>query len=122
MSGILELCHVLVRDQSDVGVGMSGGGPGGGRAYRQGDGVTEMEQGWVARIIHLMKADSLDTQNELLQTARRYFVEGGERMRYTYPPLIIAFIHLARRYKPKLTEVSRTSMMPGLVHYVSSLF
>jgi len=40
----------------------------------------------------------LDVQFELLQTARRYFEDGGDRMRYTYPPLITSAIKLARRY------------------------
>lgn len=57
------------------------------------------EQGWVARAIHLFRSDDLETQFSLLQTARRHFVEGGERIRFTLPPLIVSAIKLARRYK-----------------------
>ncbi|KDQ17518.1 hypothetical protein BOTBODRAFT_29698 [Botryobasidium botryosum FD-172 SS1] len=104
VAGILDLCHVLVRDQQDVGVGMSGIGPksrvGSGISGQQAelDALAE-EQGWVSRIVHLFRAETLDMQNELLQTARKYFSEGGERIRFTYPPLITAAIKLARRYK-----------------------
>lgn len=62
VSGIFDLCHVLIRDQPDVSIGVSGAG---GRAFKQGDGITELEQGWVARMIHLLRADSLDIQNEV---------------------------------------------------------
>ncbi|KAF9507321.1 hypothetical protein BS47DRAFT_1377951 [Hydnum rufescens UP504] len=99
VAGILELCHVLVRDQTDAGLGPSSMGPLGGRSMKMNLEDLAEEQGWVARMIHLLRAEDLDVQNELLQTARRYFVEGAERMRYTYPPLITASINLARRYK-----------------------
>lgn len=57
------------------------------------------EQGWVARAIHLFRSEDLETQFSLLQTARRHFVDGGERIRFTLPPLIVSAIKLARRYK-----------------------
>ncbi|TFK57726.1 vacuolar protein sorting-associated protein 35 [Heliocybe sulcata] len=101
VDGVLELCHVLIRDQSDMG-------PGGPNAQKEGRRMgsyylerEEMaeEQGWVARMVHLFRAESLDAQFELLQTARRHFELGAERMRYTYPALITATIKLCRRYK-----------------------
>lgn len=78
MSGILEMAHVLVRDQKDVDAGAGGPGRpppaqgynsmGGGRPM--GPGGIDMEelaeeQGWVARMVHLFKADTLDTQFEV---------------------------------------------------------
>jgi vacuolar protein sorting-associated protein 35 len=57
------------------------------------------EQGWIARAIHLFRSDDLETQFSLLQTARRHFVVGGERIRFTLPPLVVASVKLARRYK-----------------------
>ncbi|CCM03710.1 uncharacterized protein FIBRA_05856 [Fibroporia radiculosa] len=100
VNGILELCHVLIRDQTDAA---GGGQPGAKRAqyYHDREEMGE-EQGWVARMVHLFRAESLDVQFEilqLLQTARRHFESGGERMRYTYPALITATIKLCRRYK-----------------------
>lgn len=35
----------------------------------------------------------------MLQTARKEFSEGGDRIRWTFPPLIVASVKLARRYK-----------------------
>lgn len=58
----MELSHVLMRDQADVGVGLSSAG---GRAFKQDPADLQEEQGWVARMIHLLKADSLDVQYEV---------------------------------------------------------
>ncbi|GAA5849350.1 hypothetical protein JCM3766R1_005324 [Sporobolomyces carnicolor] len=133
VEGILELCHVLVKDQKDrptaggrLGAGgagmdrsLSGGGGGGGYVPQFGQGGSygsalgqqqlmrggydreEMaeEQGWIARMVHLFRAEDLDTQFALLQTARKEFSEGGDRIRWTFPPLIVAAIKLSRRYK-----------------------
>lgn len=100
VNGILELCHVLIRDQTD-----SGNAPAVPKESRRGvyhpterEEMAE-EQGWIARMVHLFRAESLDVQFELLQTARRHFETGGDRMRYTYPALITATIKLCRRYK-----------------------
>ncbi|KAG8220725.1 vacuolar protein sorting-associated protein 35 [Butyriboletus roseoflavus] len=102
VDGVLDLCHVLIKDQTDAI---------GGSAVkdvkeirRQGPYVVEKEdmaeeQGWVARMVHLFRAESLAVQYELLQTARRHFEAGGERMRYTFPALITSSIKLCRRYK-----------------------
>ena len=65
VSGILELCHVLVRDQTDAGVGMSSMGPSGGRNMKMNLEDLAEEQGWVARMIHLLRAEDLDVQNEV---------------------------------------------------------
>ncbi|KIJ60581.1 hypothetical protein HYDPIDRAFT_117124 [Hydnomerulius pinastri MD-312] len=102
VDGVLDLCHVLIKDQSDGGVAK--GVEGVKEVRRQGPYLVEREdlaeeQGWVARMVHLFRADSLDVQFELLQTARRHFEAGGERMRYTFPALITSSIKLCRRYK-----------------------
>ncbi|EDR08317.1 uncharacterized protein LACBIDRAFT_250191 [Laccaria bicolor S238N-H82] len=93
VDGVLELCHVLIKDQSDSGAALA---PNGSQTNRE-----EMaeEQGWVARMVHLFRAESLDVQFELLQVARRHFDMGGERMRFTFPALITSSIKLCRRYK-----------------------
>ncbi|SJX66106.1 related to vacuolar protein-sorting protein VPS35 [Sporisorium reilianum f. sp. reilianum] len=82
--------------------GMYGAGPRGmGRHHMMQYDMEEMaeEQGWIARMIHLFRADELETQFSLLQTARKHFVDGGERIKFTLPPLITSAIKLARRYK-----------------------
>ena len=74
VQGLLELCHVLVRDQRDktvpssaaLGGGMrtmSGGVTSNGRGQQPYD-VEEMgeEQGWIARMVHLFRADDLEVQ------------------------------------------------------------
>lgn len=62
VSGILDLCHVLVRNQADTGVGMGSSGPNKGRGHNMDD-LAE-EQGWVARMVHLLRAENLEVQNE----------------------------------------------------------
>ena len=82
--------------------GMYGAGARGmGRHHMMQYDMEEMaeEQGWIARMIHLFRADELETQFSLLQTARKHFVDGGERIKFTLPPLITSAIKLARRYK-----------------------
>ncbi len=54
-----------------------------------------------------MKLTGLSLQ--LLQAARKFFADGGERIRYTFPPLIASGIKLARRYKAREAAVSLTS-------------
>ncbi|KAG1746868.1 vacuolar protein sorting-associated protein 35 [Suillus lakei] len=102
VDGVLELCHVLIKDQTDSAASQSSAGA--KEVRRQGPYHTEREdlaeeQGWVARMVHLFRADSLDIQFDLLQTARKHLEAGGERMRYTFPALITSSIKLCRRYK-----------------------
>lgn len=67
VTGIFDLCHVLIKDQKDS---VAGGAPppqkGRGGMYQQIDleDLAE-EQGWVARMVHLFRADHLDTQKEV---------------------------------------------------------
>ncbi|KAI9607341.1 hypothetical protein H4Q26_005859 [Puccinia striiformis f. sp. tritici PST-130] len=56
------------------------------------------EQGWLARMVHLLHNDDLDVHAKLLQEARKAFSEGGDRIRWTYPPLAICALKLAQRY------------------------
>ncbi|KAJ7490029.1 vacuolar protein sorting-associated protein 35 [Mycena galericulata] len=112
VDGVLELCHVLIKDQSDAAAGAAAinGTQGSMKDMRRHGPYSvereEMaeEQGWVARMVHLFRADSLDVQFELLQIARRHFDAGGERMRFTLPALITSSIKLCRRYKKSGTS------------------
>ncbi|KAF5361669.1 hypothetical protein D9758_007282 [Tetrapyrgos nigripes] len=90
VDGVLELCHVLIKDQSDSATGGVNGIPPIVRDRRQPPYTLEREemaeeQGWIARM--------------LLQIARKHFDAGGERMRFTFPALITSVIKLCRRYK-----------------------
>lgn len=59
------------------------------------------EQSLVAKVLHFLRNDDLDTQLELLQIARRSLAEGGERIKYTYPALVMNLLRLARQCKSK---------------------
>lgn len=72
VDGVLELCHVLIKDQSDAagGVIVNGSQPNLKDVRRQGPYSMEREemaeeQGWVARMVHLFRADSLSVQFEV---------------------------------------------------------
>lgn len=120
VEGVLGLCAVLVRDQKDS----ASGAP---RHARQPVDLREMaeEQGWVARMVHLFRSNDLQTQFELLQTANRLLAEGGERIRWTFPPLIASSIQLARRFKARQQEEKdweqRVSSLFKFIHRLISI-
>ncbi|KAI5481112.1 hypothetical protein MNV49_005547 [Pseudohyphozyma bogoriensis] len=128
VKGLLGLCTVLVKDQKDrPAMGASVGNGRGKPAYD----VEEMaeEQGWVARMVHLFRSEDLDIQYKLLQTARKEFSEGGDRIRWTFPPLIVAAIKLARRYKhyeahidPDVWEPKLSSLFKFIHQLISHLY
>ena len=62
---------------------------------------TVVEQGWLARITHLIQASDNDTQFKLLQTTRKAFSDGNERIKYTTPAIITLSLKLARKYKAR---------------------
>jgi vacuolar protein sorting-associated protein 35 len=56
------------------------------------------EQNLIARIPHLMQNDDTDILLQIFHIARTQFTSGGtRRMHFTYPPLVFAALHLARR-------------------------
>jgi vacuolar protein sorting-associated protein 35 len=70
VDGVLELCHVLVKDQSDSAATNAGSQSNVKDTRRQGSHYLEREemaeeQGWVARMVHLFRAESLDVQFEV---------------------------------------------------------
>jgi vacuolar protein sorting-associated protein 35 len=76
VNGVLELCQVLIRD-ADSPTPMNVASPAVGMGTAPGAGMQrrapymfdreEMaeEQGWVARMVHLFRSDSLDVQFEV---------------------------------------------------------
>lgn len=70
VNGVLELCHVLIKDQKDSGAptqphpAMQDGRRMGPSFYLEREDVAE-EQGWVARMVHLFRSESLDVQFEV---------------------------------------------------------
>lgn len=78
VDGILELCSVLIKDQNDGAPPTPGHGHGASAGSRPGmperrpgiGGPHEREdlaeeQGWIARMVHLFRAESLDVQFEV---------------------------------------------------------
>jgi vacuolar protein sorting-associated protein 35 len=121
--GVLELCDVLLRDQKDAPMSLPSN-------YQKASDLTyEQEeylekQGLLARIVHLFKSDNEDTQFLLLSAARKQFSEGGDRIRFTFPPLIVNAAKLARRYKliEEQDEIweKKTSALFRFIHQVIS--
>ncbi|KKY28596.1 putative vacuolar protein sorting-associated protein vps35 [Phaeomoniella chlamydospora] len=97
LEGVLSILKVLIKEGIAQPSGYSG-------LQRQRGGETDEtieEQGWLARIVHLVKAPDNDTQLKLLQQIRKAYEQGGERIRYTTPAIITSSITLARRFKDR---------------------
>lgn len=92
---VLEVLSVLIKEGTHTPQGY----PGAPQRRAVETDETMEEQGWLARIIHLLQADDNDTQFKLLQMTRKAFSEGGERIRTTTPPLVTASLKLARKFK-----------------------
>lgn len=97
LEGVLEILKVLIKEGAQPPVGYPGVQQ--RRAIETDDTIEE--QGWLARIVHLIHSDDNDTQYKLLQTTRKAYAEGNERVKFTTPALITAGMKLARRYKAR---------------------
>ncbi|KAI1776753.1 vacuolar protein sorting-associated protein 35 [Hypoxylon cercidicola] len=97
LENVLEILKVLIKEGSQPPAGYPGGPQ---RRALETDETME-EQGWLARIVHLLDGENNDTQFRLLQMVRNAFAEGNERIRTTTPPLITAGMKLARRFKTR---------------------
>ncbi|KAI9830381.1 MAG: Vacuolar protein sorting-associated protein 35 [Phylliscum demangeonii] len=98
LDGALEILKVLIQE----GMQQPAGYPGIQTQRRSMETEeTIEEQGWLARIVHLIESGENDVQYQLLQHTRRVFAEGNERIRYTTPALITSALKLARRYKTR---------------------
>ncbi|CAG8236991.1 unnamed protein product [Penicillium salamii] len=95
---VLQAVRVLIKE----GMQQSAGYPG-AQAQRRGGETDETveEQGWLARLVHLLQGKDNDTQLKLLQGARKAFADGNERIRYTTPAIVTASIRLARKLKSR---------------------
>ncbi|KAI1077145.1 vacuolar protein sorting-associated protein 35 [Whalleya microplaca] len=97
LENVLEVLKVLIKEGSQP----SAGYPGGPQRRAVETDETMEEQGWLARIVHLLNGENNDTQFRLLQMARKAFADGNDRIRTTTPPLITAGMKLARRFKAR---------------------
>ncbi|KAL8793005.1 MAG: hypothetical protein Q9195_004409 [Heterodermia aff. obscurata] len=96
LEGVLEILRVIIKE----GMQQSGGYPG-VPSQRRGAETDETitEQGWLARITHLVHSPDNDTHFRLLQICKKSFADGNERVKYTTPALLTSSLKLARRYK-----------------------
>jgi vacuolar protein sorting-associated protein 35 len=97
LEGVLTLLRVLIKEGVQQPSGYTGIG---NRNRGDSDEIVE-EQGWLARVIHLIQGVDNDTQLKLLQQTRKAFEAGGERIKYTTPALMTAALRLARRLKAR---------------------
>ena len=93
---VIEILRVLIRE----GAQQSGGFPG-VSSQRRGTETDETlsEQGWLARIVHLVHSPDNELQFKLLQTCRKALADGNDRIKFTTPALLTSSLKLARRYK-----------------------
>ena len=95
---MLDILRVLVKE----GMQQAAGYPG-VPSQRRGAETEEtvIEQGWLARLIHLIQSPDNDVQFKLLQATRKALADGNERIRYTTPALVTSSLKLARKYKSR---------------------
>lgn len=97
LEGVLEILKVLIKE----GTQQPAGYPGIQQRKAIETDETVEEQGWLARIVHLIQSSDNDTQYKLLQMTRKAYSEGNERVKFTTPALITSAMKLARRYKAR---------------------
>jgi vacuolar protein sorting-associated protein 35 len=99
MENVLEILKVLIKEGSHPPAGYPGMVQQRPRAIETDETIEE--QGWLARLVHLLQGEDNDTQFRLLQLARKAYSEGNERIRTTTPPIINAGLKLARKFKAR---------------------
>jgi vacuolar protein sorting-associated protein 35 len=99
LENVLEILSVLIKEGSQPPAGYPGVAQ--PRARPMETDETMEEQGWLARLVHLLDGQDNDTQFRLLQMTRKAYADGNERIRTTTPPLITVGIKLARRFKAR---------------------
>ncbi|OBT88283.1 hypothetical protein VE02_02749 [Pseudogymnoascus sp. 03VT05] len=97
LESVLEILKVLIKEGSQPPAGYPGVQQ---RRVVETDETIE-EQGWLARIVHLIHSDDNDTQFKLLQATKKAYSEGNERIKFTTPALITSAMKLANRYKAR---------------------
>ncbi|KAH8695344.1 vacuolar sorting protein 35 [Talaromyces proteolyticus] len=94
---VLQVLKVLIKE----GVPHPAGFPGVHPQRRGETDETIEEQGWLARLVHLIQGPDNDTQLKLLQATRTAYSDGNERIRYTTPAIVTSSLKLARKLKAR---------------------
>lgn len=89
---VLDIMSVLIKEGTQ---------PGGPQRRAVETDETLQEQGWLARLVHLINSEDNDTQFKLLQMTRKAYADGGDRIRTTTPPLLTGCLKLAKRFKSR---------------------
>ncbi|KAH8674910.1 vacuolar protein sorting-associated protein 35 [Ilyonectria robusta] len=97
LENVLEVLKVLIKEGTQTPQGY----PGVAQRRAVETDETMEEQGWLARIVHLLQAEDNDTQFKLLQMTRKAYSDGNERIRTTTPPLMTACMKLAKKFKQR---------------------
>lgn len=97
LENVLDVLKVLIKEGSQTPQGY----PGVAQRRPVETDETMEEQGWLARIVHLLAAEDNDTQFKLLQMTCKAYSEGNERIRTTTPPLLTACMKLAKKFKTR---------------------
>ncbi len=97
LEGALEVLKVLIKEGTQAPAGYPGVQQ---RKATETDETIE-EQGWLARIAHLIHSEDNETKYSLLTAARKAYSEGNERIKFTTPALITSALKLARRIKAR---------------------
>lgn len=107
VEGVAELLRVVIKEGQQPAVPFSstsaptGQLNGGAAPAKRKDAETEEtveEQGWLARMVHLIESDIPDVQFRMLQLAKKAFSEGGDRIKYTFPALVTSSVKLVQTY------------------------
>jgi vacuolar protein sorting-associated protein 35 len=96
LEAVVSLLKVIIKE----GVPQTSGYQLGNRQRGESDETVE-EQGWLARIIHLIQGPDNDTQLKLLQQTRKALEAGNDRIKFTTPALITSSLKLARKLKAR---------------------
>ncbi|KAG5929664.1 hypothetical protein E4U42_005096 [Claviceps africana] len=97
LGNVLEIMSVLIKEGSQAPQGYPATAQ---RRSVETDETVE-EQGWLARMVHLLQAENNDVQFKLLQMTRKAYADGNDRIRTTTPPLMTACIKLCRSFKKR---------------------
>lgn len=125
VDGLLELCAPLLQNQPELTVqGIVPGSASAQTVSQANNAVLDEianQQGALARLVHLFRSEDPDTQLALLYTVRQRYVQGGDAIRSTIPPLIMDSIALVRRFELSSRDKNWERKMKTLFRFVHQL-
>ncbi|KAK9316809.1 vacuolar protein sorting-associated protein 35 [Lipomyces starkeyi] len=110
VEGVAELLRVIITEGQQPAVPFSNtavasvapqvanGAAGAAKRKDTETDETVEEQGWLARIVHLIQSDVPDVQFRMLQLAKKALGEGGDRIKFTFPALVTSSVKLVQTF------------------------